>query len=149
MKPIYKTCDHVCQCWKSKSLQAQFLSWTSSGNIEEWQTLVPLYLWCFCWQAHRYMSSRRGRSANHRCVVLILLYLLLSAVIAIEQLWQFVMTLNMTFVVQCAICYKSDCCPRVLTVVLDEDRLSLFLRIFLSCYMPCTELLPLGMWAVV
>lgn len=71
--------------------------------------------------------------------------LLLSAVIAIEQLWQFVMTLNMTFVVQCAICYKSDCCPRVLTVVLDEDRLSLFLGIFLSCYMPCTELLPLGM----
>lgn len=136
----------------------QFLSWTSSGNIEEWQTLVSLFLWCFCSQTHRYiMSIRRIHSTSHHraeSFVVSFWYFYICYCLMLSQcnsFEQYVIKLNMTFVVQCAICYKSDGCPQVFSVVLDEDRIWLFLGILLSCYMYmlCIELLPLGAWVVV
>lgn len=155
---------HEINLWNSWSclsmlkikIFTQFLSWTSSGNIEEWQTLVSLFLWCFCSQTHRYiMSIRRIHSTSHHraeSFVVSFWYFYICYCLMLSQcnsFEQYVIKLNMTFVVQCAICYKSDGCPQVFSVVLDEDRIWLFLGILLSCYMLCIELLPLGAWVVV
>lgn len=90
----------------------QFLSWTSSGNIEEWQTLVSFFLWCFCSQTHRYiMSIRRIHSTSHHraeSFVVSFWYFYICYCLMLSQcnsFEQYVIKLNMTFVVRCAICW--------------------------------------------
>lgn len=137
--------------WKIKIFTSPFLVMNQLRKYWRMANLGILFLWCFCRQTHRYMSNRRSHTTNHHraeSFVVSFWYFYICCCLQFSQFnsfEQYVIKLNMTFVVQCAICYKSDGCPQVFTVVLDGDRIW---SPVLSCYMLCIELLPLAVWVV-